>query len=66
LPPGLNPACRHEALIDVSSCPEETEVPSVTKKVVCAMCDAQGRDIEVKPIWKDQTPQASLTGKDFR
>jgi hypothetical protein len=62
----LNPACRHEALIDVSKYPEETEVPSFTKKVVCAKCGARGRHIDVRPNWKEQTPQSSLTGKEWR
>jgi hypothetical protein len=62
----LNPSCRHEAPIDVSKYPEETEVPSFTKKVVCAKCGARGRHIDVRPNWKEQTPQASLTGKVWR
>ena len=37
----LNPSCRHEALFDVSKYPEETEVPSFTKKVVCPKCGAR-------------------------
>jgi hypothetical protein len=62
----LNPSCRHEALIDVSKYPEETEVPSFTKKVVCAKCGARGRHIDVRPNWKEQPAQASLTGKQWR
>jgi hypothetical protein len=34
----LNDACRHTALIDVSSYPAETEVPSFRLRVVCAKC----------------------------
>ena len=34
----LNDACRHQALIDVSSYPAETEVPSFGRRVVCAKC----------------------------
>jgi hypothetical protein len=60
----LNPACRHEALIHVSSYPEETEVPSFTKKVVCAKCGSRGRHIDVRHNWKEQTPPASLIGKE--
>jgi hypothetical protein len=62
----LNPSCRHEALIDVSKYPEETEVPSFTKKVVCAKCGARGRHIDVGPNWKEQTMQSSPTGKQWR
>ena len=34
----LNEACRHQALIDVSSYPAETEAPSFRRRVVCAKC----------------------------
>ena len=34
----LNDACRHTALIDVSSYPADTEVPYFRDKVVCAKC----------------------------
>jgi hypothetical protein len=37
----LKPACRREGLIDVSTYPEETEVPSFAKKVVCTKCGAR-------------------------
>jgi hypothetical protein len=62
----LNPSCRHEALIDVSKYPEETDVPSFAKKFVCAKCGARGQHIDVRPNWKEQPAHASLTGKDFR
>jgi hypothetical protein len=51
----LNPSCRHEALMDMSKYPEETEVPSFAKKVVCAKYGARGRHIDVRPNWKEQT-----------
>jgi len=62
----LNPACRHEGLIDVSKYPEDTEVPSFTLKVVCAKCGARDRHIDVRPNWKEQPPTESLTGKQWR
>jgi hypothetical protein len=34
----LNDACRHEALIDVSSYSADTEVPWFRSRVVCAKC----------------------------
>jgi transposase len=37
----LNDACRHQALIDVSSYPAETEVPYFRDKVVCAKCGSR-------------------------
>jgi hypothetical protein len=34
----LHPSCRHEGLIDVSKYPDDIEVPSFGRKVVCAKC----------------------------
>ena len=62
----LNDACRHAALIDVSSYPGETEVPWFRSRVVCAKCGGRGGKIDVRPNWKEQSTQASLTGKVFR
>jgi hypothetical protein len=42
----LSDACRHTALIDVSSYPAETEVPYFRSRVVCAKCGARGRRID--------------------
>jgi hypothetical protein len=56
----LNDACRHTALIDVSSYPAETEVTSFQRRAVCGKCG--GRRVDVRPNWKEQPPQASLTG----
>jgi hypothetical protein len=41
----LNDACRHSALIDVSSYPAETEVPYFRSRVVCAKCGSRGNKI---------------------
>ena len=35
----LNDACRHQALIDVSSYPAETEVPWFKSRVKCGKCN---------------------------
>jgi hypothetical protein len=61
----LNDACRHTALIDVSSYPAETEVPYFRSKVVCAKCGGRGNKIDVRPNWKEQPTQPSLTGKQW-
>ena len=50
----LNDVCRHQGLIDVSSYPADTEVPSFASKAVCAKCGARGRRIDVRPKWKEQ------------
>jgi hypothetical protein len=62
----LSDACRHQALIDMSSYPAETELPSFGRRVVCAKCGSRGNKIDVRPNWKEQPPQSSLTGKVFR
>jgi hypothetical protein len=62
----LNHACRHQGLIDVASYADDTEVPFFAEKVVCAKCGARGRHIDVRPNWKEQPAQPSLTGKQWR
>jgi hypothetical protein len=47
---------------DVSKYPDDVEVPSFAGKIVCANCGARGRHIDVRPNWKEQPPQESLTG----
>jgi hypothetical protein len=52
----LNDACRHQGIIDVSKYPDDIEVPSFARKIVCAKCGARGRHIDVRPNWKEQPP----------
>ena len=49
----LNDACRHQALIDVSSYPAETEVPC---RVKCG-----GKRVDVRPNWKEQPARPTET-----
>ena len=60
----LNDACRHQALIDVSSYPGDTEVASLQRRAACGKCG--GKRVDVRPNWKEQAPQESLTGKVWR
>ena len=62
----LNDACRHVALIDVSAYLADTEVPWFRSRVVCAKCGGRRDKIDVRPNWKEQPPQGSLTGKVWR
>ena len=62
----LSDACRHTALVDVSSYPAETEMPYFRSRVVCAKCGSRGNKIDVRPNWKEQPPQENLTGKVWR
>jgi hypothetical protein len=39
----LNDACRHQAIIDVSSYPGDTPVPWFRSKVKCAKCGARNK-----------------------
>ena len=59
----LNQACKHSALIYVSSYPAETEVPWFRPG---NMRKCGGRNVDVRPNWKKPPPQESLTGKQFR
>src|SRR5262245_9606314 len=60
----LNDECRHTALIEVSSYPAETEVPSFQSRAICGKCG--GKRVDVRPNWKEQTTRESLTGKLWR
>ena len=62
----LNDACRHTALINVFSYPAETEIPYFKSRVVCAKCGGRGNKIDVRPNWKEQVAQPSLTGKQWQ
>jgi hypothetical protein len=53
----LNDACRHHAVIDVSSYPGDTPVPWFQSKVKCGKCGARGRRIDVRPNWKERPPR---------
>jgi hypothetical protein len=49
-----NDACRHSALIDVSSYAEDVEVPSFQRRIKCGKCGRSGRWVDVRPNWKEQ------------
>jgi hypothetical protein len=55
---------RHQALIDVASCPGEAPVPWFGTKVKCAKCGARGRRIDVRPNWKEASPVQDWRGND--
>jgi hypothetical protein len=57
----LNDTCRHTALIDVSIYPAETPVPSFGPRVICGKCG--GRNVDVRPNWKEQLPRPSMIGQ---
>ena len=44
----------------------DTEVPSFRSRVKCAKCGSRGNKIDVRPNWKEQPTQPSLTGKVWR
>jgi len=58
----LNDACRHQAIIDVSSYPDGTPVPWFQSKVKCGKCSARGRRIDVPPNWKEAPGNARQLG----
>ena len=61
----LNDACRHQGLVDASGY-ADTEVPWFRSRVKCAKCGSRGNKIDVRPNWKEQLPQSSLTGQVWR
>jgi hypothetical protein len=62
----LNDACRHVALIDISSFAADTEVRSFRSRVKCGKCGGRGNKIDVRPNCKQQPPSESLTGEQWR
>jgi hypothetical protein len=54
----LNHTCRHSALLDVSSYPAETTVPSFQPRMKCSKCG--NRDIDVRPNWKEQSERPTV------
>ena len=60
----LNDACRHQALIDVSSYPADTEVPYFRNTVVCAKCGSRGHKIDVRPNWNEQPTRPTVLRYD--
>ena len=51
----LNDACRHTALIDVSSYPADTPGPVLRPTPKCGKCG--GKRVDVRPNWNEQPPQ---------
>jgi hypothetical protein len=48
----LDDACRHSALIDVSSYPADRPVPWFGPRAKCSKCG--GKRVDVRPNWKEQ------------
>ena len=59
----LNDACRHQAVIDVSSYRGDTLVPWFKTKVKCAKCGARNNRIDVRPNWKEASPVTDWRGR---
>jgi hypothetical protein len=49
---------------EVKAVPAEAEVPSFLKRTRRGKC--RGKPIDVRPNWKEQPRQPSLTGKQWR
>ena len=61
----LNPACRDTALIECGAI--RLRLKSRTSSLVWSARNVgHGNKIDVRPNWKEQTPKASLTGKEWR
>jgi hypothetical protein len=59
----LNHACRHEAVISVDDYADDIEVPSFRPRMKCGK--RGGKNIDVRPNWKEQPTRPSLTGKQW-
>jgi hypothetical protein len=52
-----NPDCRHEVVFDASDYPDDTEVSSFVRRMICSKCG--GEKAFVRPNWKEQPPSRS-------
>jgi hypothetical protein len=62
----LNDACHRTALIEVFSYRPKTEIRYFSRHAVCTKSGSRGRHIDVRPNWKEQPAQPSLTGQVWR
>jgi hypothetical protein len=60
----LNHACRHETVISADDYADDIEVPSFRPRMKCSKCG--GRNVDVRPNWKEQPTRPSLTGKQWQ
>jgi hypothetical protein len=58
----LNHACRHETVISVDDYADDIEVSSFRPRMQCSKCG--GRNVDVRPNWKEQPMGESLTGSN--
>jgi hypothetical protein len=53
--------CRHQALIDVSDCPDDVEVRWFQQRGKCSKCG--GRQVDVRPNWEEASPVQDWRGR---
>jgi hypothetical protein len=58
----LNEACRHSAMIDVSSYPAQPMCRRLVATRLCGNCG--GKRVDVRPNWKEQSTRPSLPGRN--
>jgi hypothetical protein len=56
--------CRHAALLDVDSYPDDVLVLAFGPRMVCTRCGIIGAD--ARPNWREQAKRPSLTGTQWR
>jgi hypothetical protein len=60
----LNPQCRHQAVFSADDYPDEVPVPSFQARMKCRKCGAMGRQIDVRPNWKEQPSRPTMLHHD--
>jgi len=60
----LNQACGREVVFHESSYSGDMEVRSLARRMKCGKCF--GRDVDVRPNWKEQPTRESLTDKQWK
>ena len=56
----LSAEWRHEAVFSADDYPDEVEVPSFQSRTMCSECG--GKNVDVRPNWKEQPAQMSFAG----
>jgi hypothetical protein len=56
--------CHHQAVLSADRWPDDVAVPMFGPRMVCTRCGIVGAD--ARPNWKEQPPQETLTGVQWR
>jgi hypothetical protein len=56
--------CHHWPLLNVDHMPDDVEVQSIDRRLVCSRCGSVGKS-DVMPNWSERPARPSLTGSQY-